>query len=128
MVYLLVYCFLCGIVVGVGQAFWKQALTHFDQTGYIQLLVNLTSSGLFWIGSLCYLIATLWWFYLLNNIPFSRAYPSMFAGIMAALVAYTLIYEATHFDWSLIIGLAFLFVGVGFIAYGLEQQSMKNIP
>lgn len=83
----------------------------------VRMLVTTIINPYIFGGMLCYAISILLWMYVLSQQPVGVAYPMMSLAYVAAVVMGWL-FLGESFSLSRIIGLAFIMVGVWFIARG----------
>ena len=66
------YLILFGLFISIGQVLFKYAAIENDRSGgFSHLLTN----GYFYVGVLDYALCTLFWIWILKDVPLSSAYP-----------------------------------------------------
>ncbi len=106
----------CSFLITLGQVFWKIAL---DKAGgltpiTIDKTLQLAFSPFLIIGTGIYILATLFWMYLISKYEYSYIYP-MLSGvyIFAFLFAYFLFGESI--TMNKILGVGFIIIGIYFL-------------
>lgn len=119
----IIFAFTCSLLIVTGQVLWKVAI---DKNGglinskytIIENILNVGASYYMLSGILIYLIATVYWMYLLGRYEYSYIYP-----LFSMTYIISIIFAAVFFNESItlfkVIGVLFIITGVVIIAkYG----------
>jgi len=66
----------------------------------------------FWIGLLLYGGAFLLYAAALSKLPLNVAHPVLTSGAIAAVSLVSIVYFRENYDWTLVLGIAFVIIGV----------------
>ncbi|MEN6445905.1 MAG: EamA family transporter [Candidatus Cloacimonas sp.] len=108
----------CSAMLAMGQICWKLSLKGDVHIASLKTAVLYVFSPLFLAGAFLYIIATVFWLYLLSKFELSYIYPMIsFAYVFGAILAAVILKE--HIYWTRIGGTALIVLGI--VAIGLGK-------
>ena len=110
---------ICALMMTIGQVCWKIAIMNnnfsISKNLTIKKIFNLLISPYMILGLITYLLATIFYIYLLSKFEFSKIYPILASAYIFALLFAHFIFKE-NIGWYKISGVLFIIFGIFLIS------------